>query len=1329
MFKHDSSVARLLSPVFCLILLIAPFQDTLATSVATTDQTQNDQKQTGSSIVYGPKRISGPSVITKNKSKDFGVQGHSEIAPAGSFGNGKRVADLLLGSQNVTAHERQNCKKSHSSMVSKSWIVLPGEKTATKQPVEFENPYHSSVILLTLEWPDVVGNLAREVAIDLISPDGNIAFRMESGIPKGNGLVTVSLDDLSSLAELDYRSVADSLAQYDQLLIIDEDQQKLILIDWKPAIGKWKILPANSGSNAFTYKLSSYPMGSTTSSVSCEDCLSKLAGPSAFIIDVACDLVSQGTLIVAAIVICIASAKFWFLIPICLAAPNFIASYGSILSTIVCTLEQPEKDYLSEKLASWLCTFLGSCDDIFPPYVYLHSPNGGENYSAILNIVATVAGEESSIKFVEFDYSHNGGSKWYDVVGPGHSDGIKVFEGEGSILFDTKEAGIVYNNSMKVRVRAADTEGNISNWVETNGLFVVDNLDPNITSISITLNLDPDTTSPYAAVDAYGSAQYNTGGPVSAGTVTISHSADSWTARLDENGNYSRTITAPSSSEWVTASVADGNLTGQDQEYLTVTTDGTGAGYTFYRSTMCRDAQDFDPYDPIGETHWFRTNDVNVYSWVHLTDLSVPVQVRWYWYLPDGSQFQSPLTSDCTADPQGGVYDWWKLWYGWSVAGYNLAYYEGRHSVKIYAKECGEGYEYMESQYWVLAYDLSYHNMCKDVGPYPSDPIEPTNTFVTTDGRAITWAKFVDVSESIEVKWEYYEPSGALYDSFENTTDDPGPGSHFDWTKTWGWIWIDGYAATNKCGRWTVKVYEKDVSGNWDELYTDHFVIKEAVYQNPSVSVTLNTDPPLEGQNLSVTVGGFDNCTIESATLYWDTGTLDSSKWKAIYQPSFSQQASLGAFPASQSVEVYARMVDLSGNIGESQHLFITVVDTDTSGPEISSVMISDNAGNGNGRLEDCEQLHISFSVSDPSGIDSVTLMIDSTEVVLQGTYYSLIDPLESGQHTITILAIDGDQPPAANVLVDTFWIDSVPDAPSQIVSPAVNDTVRPDSVRFVWESVLTADSGYVIEVDTTSLFNSPELWTNTLRSIEDTSIVATLEVGTRYYWRLASRSYCGESSPSQPWTFTTQKVYSISGTVFYFDNDGVTRIPMNGEIVQLWWDSGGISQRDTSSASGFYIFSSVVRDNYWLKVDAHTDSVYRFTTSFFDSLPDTTVHIIGKNINFIGGPNGIPTDVQEVPSPELPEHYFLSQNYPNPFNPETRIEFSLPRASHVTIEIYNVLGKRVRKLVDEHLSVGKKVVTWNGKDEEGATVSSGIYFYRLVADGFHESRTMILLK
>ena len=98
------------------------------------------------------------------------------------------------------------------------------------------------------------------------------------------------------------------------------------------------------------------------------------------------------------------------------------------------------------------------------------------------------------------------------------------------------------------------------------------------------------------------------------------------------------------------------------------------------------------------------------------------------------------------------------------------------------------------------------------------------------------------------------------------------------------------------------------------------------------------------------------------------------------------------------------------------------------------------------------------------------------------------------------------------------------------------------------------------------------------------------------------------------------------------------------------------------------------------------------------------------------------------------PTEYALWQNYPNPFNPVTNIRFALPVEGRVTIEIFNILGQRVRTLMDESRGAGQYVVEWNGRGSGGQQLGSGVYMLRLSAAGndgssFTEVRKLMLLK
>jgi hypothetical protein len=116
-----------------------------------------------------------------------------------------------------------------------------------------------------------------------------------------------------------------------------------------------------------------------------------------------------------------------------------------------------------------------------------------------------------------------------------------------------------------------------------------------------------------------------------------------------------------------------------------------------------------------------------------------------------------------------------------------------------------------------------------------------------------------------------------------------------------------------------------------------------------------------------------------------------------------------------------------------------------------------------------------------------------------------------------------------------------------------------------------------------------------------------------------------------------------------------------------------------------------------------------------------------------ISGPGGISIPVRDEGSSlkieVLPMVYALHQNYPNPFNPVTEIRFDLPETAPVTLTVFNIMGKEVRTLVTEDLSAGFHSVSWNGLNDAGSPVSTGMYFYTISAGTYHATKKMVLLK
>jgi hypothetical protein len=94
-----------------------------------------------------------------------------------------------------------------------------------------------------------------------------------------------------------------------------------------------------------------------------------------------------------------------------------------------------------------------------------------------------------------------------------------------------------------------------------------------------------------------------------------------------------------------------------------------------------------------------------------------------------------------------------------------------------------------------------------------------------------------------------------------------------------------------------------------------------------------------------------------------------------------------------------------------------------------------------------------------------------------------------------------------------------------------------------------------------------------------------------------------------------------------------------------------------------------------------------------------------------------------------LSEEFDLSQNYPNPANPSSTINFKLPESGKVSLRIFNILGQEVKTLVDEHREAGSYTFIWDGKNNRGLSVPSGIYLYTIKAGDNVVTKKLMLLK
>ncbi len=118
-----------------------------------------------------------------------------------------------------------------------------------------------------------------------------------------------------------------------------------------------------------------------------------------------------------------------------------------------------------------------------------------------------------------------------------------------------------------------------------------------------------------------------------------------------------------------------------------------------------------------------------------------------------------------------------------------------------------------------------------------------------------------------------------------------------------------------------------------------------------------------------------------------------------------------------------------------------------------------------------------------------------------------------------------------------------------------------------------------------------------------------------------------------------------------------------------------------------------------------------------------------GYDITILAGDQQYVDDMIRQILEDIPNEFSLSQNYPNPFNPTTKIDFALPRSADVSITIYNLMGQKVNVLMNSNLEYGYHTVIWNGLDQFGRPVSSGVYFSELRTRSFRQTKKMLLLK
>jgi C1A family cysteine protease len=292
------------------------------------------------------------------------------------------------------------------------------------------------------------------------------------------------------------------------------------------------------------------------------------------------------------------------------------------------------------------------------------------------------------------------------------------------------------------------------------------------------------------------------------------------------------------------------------------------------------------------------------------------------------------------------------------------------------------------------------------------------------------------------------------------------------------------------------------------------------------------------------------------------------------------------------------------------------------------------------------------------------------------------------------------------------------------LLSPSTAAVNQATTLKLSWNASTGAVS-YRVQVSTNESFNT--------FIVNDSTVTATsgmlvgLSGSTKYYWRVNAKNSSGTSSWSTVWNFTTIAVTHKS--IVLMAQLKPSNVAQQGTKVILNWEN-------TSSAEDSCIIERAAGDSINFseiaKISANkktfTDNSVQPGTKYFYRIATYNNIIVPSESNMIAVDNKLSGTTGE--KLEFPKEFRLNQNYPNPFNPSTMISYALPFSSNVKIVVYNIIGEKIRELLNTKKNAGYYELKF-----DMAGLTSGVYLYLMEAkstDGkseFRSTKKMILLK
>jgi len=536
-------------------------------------------------------------------------------------------------------------------------------------------------------------------------------------------------------------------------------------------------------------------------------------------------------------------------------------------------------------------------------------------------------------------------------------------------------------------------------------------------SLTHSCSINPSTIAPNQQVSVSGTATYDNGNPMINGTVSINYAGNSINTITDENGQYTGTITASNSSGTVSVSVSDGTFTNTCPNTLIIQNPGNpGPGFQLTEHWLTPELNNQD-YPLSEQFHWERA-DHELLSWVRLINVTQNATLEWRFYKPDGTFYFADIVS--VPNQNGGTYFAWMSMYTDIAAAYN---FPGKWNVEVWGKVGNGSWNYLLAENFWIGYEMNTFQMCKSITNDNNGapiPINQKNTFYCSDQEANHWLQLTNVTEEIDVKVDWIEPNGSVF--YSGTSQGiPHPSTqNYDWWDYWNIFYgfpISGQPAGNRTGDWKVKVYAKYPGLPWVHQYTDNFQILESSNINPVASVSINHQNPVEGDNLTISFSATDNKYLKKTIRYHriNDGTWQSATQNNINSNSWSKNVNIGVLSSGDKLEYYTVAIDNSGNSHTSNLGIVIIQDDDLFPPSISNLTVSEYNGNGDGSIDDLEQYEVCATISDDSGISSVTFLIDGVPISLTSNYCAIVNSSNSGNHVFQVEATDIDNSPLSS--------------------------------------------------------------------------------------------------------------------------------------------------------------------------------------------------------------------------------------------------------------------------------------------------------------------------